>query len=162
MIYEIEWLDENYNPIDKLTFTVPIEDGYKITTDTGSGANTVLKLDKNGDGTIDEIIAADGAEPPNTDPPIITGPETVKYKGTITLKSDKSVEFTTNSKYITLKKIDDKTVEVISVRSFRKSNRSVIIATPTAGGDITMVDIKVKPSFGQWLLIIFLFGWIWM
>jgi dihydroorotase len=99
---------------------------------------------------------------PNTAPPVITGPRTVDYRGTITLTADKAVNFTTDSNYITLEKVDEKTVKVTSTKNFIKTGSAEIKATPVNGGDAVTVTVKVKPTFWQWLMIIFLFGWIWM
>ena len=92
----------------------------------------------------------------------ITGPTTVDYKGTITLTADKPVNFTTDSKYITLEKVDSQTVKVTSTKSFIKTGSAEIKATPIGGGEATTVTVKVKPTFIQWLMIIILFGWLWM
>ena len=52
MTYEIEWLDENYEPIGAIKFTdVQIEKGMKITM--GTSKRAALYVDEGGNGTVD-------------------------------------------------------------------------------------------------------------
>ena len=98
--------------------------------------------------------------------PAIIGPTTVDYKGTTTLIADQPVNFTTDSQYVTLERINDTTVKVTSTKNFIKNGSAVIKATPIDGDiyddEATTITVKVKPTFMQWMQIIFLFGWIWM
>jgi hypothetical protein len=62
MDYEIRWFNEDNNLIDKKTFSeVPITIDTKISTDTNK-TNTVLNIDKNGDGKVDQIVTPDGTQ----------------------------------------------------------------------------------------------------
>jgi len=94
--------------------------------------------------------------------PAVTGIKDIEYRGSITLTSTNvDAVFTTSSKYVTITKVDDKTVKVTSKRGFIKTGSATITATPVGGGEPVNINVKVKPSFVQWLMIIFLFGWIW-
>lgn len=93
-------------------------------------------------------------------PTLTTSDTTVKYRGTIQLQTSAIdapyVVWGGSNEYI--KVHTDGTVE--SLKNFTKTGKATI--TATVGGQTTYREIKVKPSFGQWLMIIFLFGWIWM
>ena len=57
--YTVRWFDDNYNLIDeRVFFQVPITENSILTTNTDRSRNTVLNIDLNGDGTIDEIWIA--------------------------------------------------------------------------------------------------------
>ena len=91
------------------------------------------------------------------DAPVITGSGcAVRYRGTITLAADQTVEWGGSNKYVEVH--PDGTVE--SLKGFCKTGKATV--TATANGLTTSYTVRVKPSFCQWLEIIFLFGWIWM
>jgi len=61
-----------------------------------------------------------------------------------------------NTKYVT---VDVATGKITSAKSFIKTGSVTITAQNNAGK--VELSVKVKPTFMQWLMIIFLFGWIW-
>jgi len=62
-----------------------------------------------------------------------------------------------NTKYVT---VDASTGKITSQKNFIKTGSVAIRATNSAG--YVEFNVKVKPTFIQWIMIIFLFGWIWM
>ena len=150
--------------------------GYTAVSIVPAGANAALPAgqdsfyDRSGIGDVTPTKAADPYVPDRTllsgpkrtiaaEPaaPIITGTEkTVKYRGTITLRADQPVVWGGSNKYV--KVHQDGTVE--SLKGFCKLGKATI--TATANGMTAAYEVKVRPTFLQWLKIIFLFGWIWM
>ncbi|MCL2300506.1 MAG: DUF4091 domain-containing protein [Firmicutes bacterium] len=61
-----------------------------------------------------------------------------------------------NTKYVA---VDPSTGKITSPRSFIKTGSATITARNSAGQ--VELSVKVKPTIWQWLVIIFLFGWIW-
>jgi len=51
-------------------------------------------------------------------------------------------------------------ITAVSVRSFTKTG-SFRVTAYDYFGESASCTIKVKPTFTQWLIIIFAFGWIW-
>lgn len=88
--------------------------------------------------------------------PEISGPATVPYLGKIQLQADQSVLWGGGSDAV--KVHPDGTVE--SLKAFNKT--SSVQVSATGNGKTTYYTVKVSPSFGQWMMIIFLFGWIWL
>ena len=111
-------------------------------------------------------------EPPPIEPPdspsipphapAISGESSLTYLGTVILEADQAADFHTSNSNVRLIRLSDTQVQVESVRSFIKTGSAVIQATPQGGGPAAAVTIQISPSFTQWLMIIFLFGWIWM
>lgn len=82
---------------------------------------------------------------------------TVDYKGSATLSvTGTGITWSGGNNYISV----DQNGRVTSLKNFSKTGSATIRATNSAG--YVEFNVKVKPTFGQWLMIIFLFGWIWM
>jgi uncharacterized protein YjdB len=56
----------------------------------------------------------------------------------------------------------DKNGKVTSLRSFIKTQKAAIYATSLDGERTAICRVTVRPTWAQWMQIIFLFGWIWM
>ena len=61
-----------------------------------------------------------------------------------------------NEKYV---KVDPGTGKITSQKAFWKTGGAIIKAENSAGS--VEFNVKVRPTLRQWLMIIFLFGWIW-
>ena len=61
-----------------------------------------------------------------------------------------------NEKYI---KVDSATGKITSQKAFWKTGSATIKAENSEGS--VEFNVKVRPTFWQWLMTIFLFGWIW-
>ena len=61
-----------------------------------------------------------------------------------------------NAKYV---KVDPDTGEITSQKGFCKTASATIKASNSAG--FAEFSVKVRPTFRQWMTVIFLFGWIW-
>ena len=62
-----------------------------------------------------------------------------------------------NTSYIT---VDAGSGRITSPKSFIKTGAATVRAANSAG--YVEFNVKVTPTLGQWFIIIFLFGWIWM
>jgi hypothetical protein len=83
---------------------------------------------------------------------------TIDYVGSKQLSvTGEDITWSGSNKYIT---VDQKTGVITSTKNFIKTGSAQIIASNSAGS--VAFNVKVKPTFLQWLMIIFLFGWIWM
>ena len=86
---------------------------------------------------------------------------TLDYRGEKQLKDSVTGEGLTwsssNTKYVD---VDPATGRITSPKSFVKTGSATITAQNSAGK--VEFNVKVKPIFLQWLMIIVLFGWIWM
>ena len=92
--------------------------------------------------------------------PIANGPTstTLEYKASQTLSvNGEGVTWSGGNKYVS---VDPQTGRITSLKNFIKTGSATITATNSAGS--VSFNVKVAPSFLQWLMIIFLFGWIWM
>ena len=95
--------------------------------------------------------------------PTITGDKnvTLDYRGEKQLSGSVTGDGLTwsssNTKYV---QVDTNTGKITSPKSFIKTGAATITAQNSAGK--VEFSVKVKPSFSQWLMIILLFGWIWM
>jgi hypothetical protein len=100
--------------------------------------------------------------PPSTPNPapltITNAPASLYYKQSVILTASEPVTWSSNSKML---KVDPNTGRVEGVRSFIKTGTATITATSLDGQRTASVNIAIKPTFGQWLVIILLFGWIW-
>ena len=56
----------------------------------------------------------------------------------------------------------DSNGQVTSLKSFIKTASATITVKDAQGNVMDTCQVSVKPNFLQWLMIIFLFGWIWM
>jgi len=81
----------------------------------------------------------------------------IEYLGSVKLWASQKATWGGGNKYI---QVNPQTGEVKSVRGFIKNSSAVI--TATAGGQTVHCTVSVKPTVQQWIMIIFLFGWIWM
>ena len=94
--------------------------------------------------------------------PIILGDRDVvlSYRGKKQLQDvvagESLVWSSSNTKYVA---VDAGTGKITSPKSFIKTGSAIITAQNSAGS--VEFSVKVKPTFIQWLIIIFLFGWIW-
>jgi len=111
--------------------------------------------------SIEYAVADDdsGGDSGGGKPGAVRGPATVDYRGSIQLASEGATgwKVTAGGSYVSV----DNSGKVTSKRSFIKTGSATIVAT-NAQGESVPFKVKVKPTFVQWLLIIFLFGWIWM
>jgi hypothetical protein len=104
--------------------------------------------------TVTKTIPATGA-------PVVTGRKNVKlaYLGAKELGGSVTGEGLTwssgNTKSVTV----DQTGKTTSVRGFCKTGSATIKVQNDAG--YVEFKVKVRPTFVQWLMIVFLFGWIW-
>ena len=92
----------------------------------------------------------------------IEGPSSMDYKGSTTVYATAPVVdwWTTSMKASIYPSSDGMSAAVVSERQFWKMG-SIEVYARTAAGDTFYHRIDVKPTFLQWLIIIFLFGWIW-
>jgi hypothetical protein len=98
---------------------------------------------------------------PESEPPTLTLSQTslpLDYKASATLTANESVTWKSDNKAVTV----DDSGKVISVRSFIKTPKASITATSIDGERTATCEVTVKPTWQQWLMIILLFGWIWM
>jgi len=149
-------------PIEQKTFqNVSLSFGKRMTSDVVGGItvpNTRLYVVDNAGTRIAEV-QSNGTEIAIIYPQKITisGANTVEYLGSITLTANQSVKWSSTSPYVNVNEI---TGVVTSRKSFIKTGTATI--TATNANESATFQVKVTPSFGQWLMIIFLFGWIWM
>jgi len=141
---------------------VPITDKTIINTTTEISDDSSLQVDSNGDGTVDQVIKPDAIIIAQTAPTIIGDKNiSLKYREEKQLKDsvvgDGLTWSSSNSKYIS---VDTNTGRITSQKSFIKTGTAIITAQNSEGK--VEFNVKVKPNFVQWLMIIFLFGWIWM
>ena len=97
---------------------------------------------------------------PPLQPPVVIGSADVKlkYRASLALAvTGEGITWSGGNKYVS---VDPQTGQITSLKGFIKTGSATITAQNSAGS----VDFKVKvmPSFWQWLLIVILFGWIWM
>jgi len=94
--------------------------------------------------------------------PVILGDRNValSYRGEKQLKDMVAggglVWNSSNTKYVM---VDAGTGKITSPKGFIKTGSAIISAQNSAGS--VEFRVTVKPTFVQWLIIIFLFGWIW-
>lgn len=139
--------------VENIDFSTPAT--IVLITGDGSGiaGNVDILYDSNGDGTFDRSVF---------DPitkPIVNGSTgvTVDYVGNKQLSvSGENITWSGSNKYVSV----DQDGKVTSLKGFIKTGSATIKATNSAGS--VEFNVKVKPTFGQWLMIMFLFGWIWM
>ncbi|MCL2300474.1 MAG: hypothetical protein FWC27_10070, partial [Firmicutes bacterium] len=85
---------------------------------------------------------------------------TLHYRGETQLNNfvtgDGLTWSSSNPKYVT---VDPNTGKITSQKSFIKTGSATITAQNSAGK--VVFNVKVRPTFWQWILIIVLFGWIW-
>ena len=67
----------------------------------------------------------------------------------------KDITWSGSNQYVTV----DGNGKITSLRNFTKTGTAIIRANN--GNGYIEFEVKVMPNFWQWLLIIFLFGWIW-
>jgi len=106
--------------------------------------------------TSTEVIPAMG---PAITAPVITGNKNVtlayrgeKYLGT--LVTGEELVWSSSSKYV---RVDSG--KITSPKFFRKTGTATIKAENSAG--FVEFNVKVQPTIQQWLMIVFLLGWIW-
>ena len=93
--------------------------------------------------------------------PALTGEKnvTLTYRGEKELgglAAGENLTWSSSAKYVT---VDPNTGKITSQKAFWKTGGATIKAENDAG--YVEFNVKVRPTFWQWLLIIFLFGWIW-
>jgi len=101
--------------------------------------------------------------------PLLNGGATtikLKYKSTVEVKSNMVVQWEINSgkNKVNIKSANGTSCVVASTRNFYPKRGTVQLTAKPFGGtaaNATTVNVKVTLSFVQWLIIIFLFGWIW-
>ena len=82
---------------------------------------------------------------------------TVDYVGSKQLSvTGESVTWSGSNQYVSV----GQTGKIASAKNFIKTGSATITASNSAGS--VTFNVKVKPTFWQWLMIIFLFGWFWM
>lgn len=82
---------------------------------------------------------------------------TLDYVGSKQLSvTGESITWSGGNQYVSV----DQTGKITSTKNFIKTGSAAITASNSAGS--VTFNVKVKPTFWQWLMIIFLFGWIWM
>ena len=104
------------------------------------------------------IYAISTARTNNNAPTISSGSNnvTLDYKGSKQLSvSGESVTWGGGNDYVSV----DQSGKITSKQSFIKTGSATITAS-NVGGTIAF-NVKVKPTFWQWIIIILLFGWIW-
>jgi len=83
----------------------------------------------------------------------------LQYRASVTLAASEPVTWSSDSAKV---KVNSATGEVQSVySSIIKSSTAKITATSLDGQRTASVDIQIKPSLLQRIIIIFLFGWLW-
>jgi len=91
---------------------------------------------------------------------------TVGYNGSIQLTASGGNGTYTwsidSEKYVKLDKKTGTTVSASSIKNFWKLGSATITVKDSNGMQSASFTLKVKPSFWQWIMIIALFGWIWM
>jgi len=82
----------------------------------------------------------------------------LEYKGSAQLTvTGENITWSGGNSYVS---VDQATGKIASMKNFIKTGSAVITASNSAGS--VSFNVKVQPTFWQWLLIIFCFGWIWM
>lgn len=130
---------------------VPVSDIRLYVTD--NNGNRVKEVLTNGT-EIDYVPST----PPSTSLTISNAPTGLQYKSSITLTASEAATWSSDSSMV---KIERQTGKVESVRSFSKTGTVKITATSLDGQRRDSINIQIKPAWWQWLIIIFLFGWIW-
>lgn len=95
--------------------------------------------------------------------PALSGPASMDYLGTVTVTSNVPIVqwWTTSMQAGIVGSGDGMSARLTSQKQFGKSGRTEVYAK-TATGETLYLPVTIRPNFGQWMLIIFLFGWIWM
>ena len=101
------------------------------------------------------VAALTGLTIPNKPKPVISQPKLeVRYKGTAKL----SVSGVDSVVWASL---DKKIADVDQYGNVKGLKRGVTTVTATANGQFAPCEVTVVYKWWQWLIIIFLFGWIW-
>lgn len=104
---------------------------------------------------------------------ILEGSETIVLKpsvsGTLTFdvtsvetNYNKSFKITASSQGCTWSSSNTKVATVDQDGNVKAVGKGSAVITATLGSTTATCDVTVKFNFGQWLLFIFCFGWIWM
>ena len=101
----------------------------------------------------------DDGFPPAPARPVLNGDRnvTLAYRGSKQLSvTGEALEWSSSGKCVAV----DQSGKITSAKEFVKTGSAVVRAGNSAG--YVEFNVKVRPTFWQWLQIIFLFGWIWM
>lgn len=120
---------------------------------SGKAGNVDIRYDSDGDGTFDKSVFGTLTKPMANGSTSVT----VDYVGSKQLSvTGGNITWSGGNNYVSV----DQAGKITSRKNFIKTGSAIIRASNSAG--YVDFNVKVKPTFVQWLLIIFLFGWIWM
>ncbi len=157
---QVEALMENYwsevtyksgNKTYKFRSEIPVTNGTKITVES-------------------KFVPMAGQNPTDTDKITLTvktisNSSITLNKDALELKYKKSETLSaelTGAKKVMWSSSDESVAKVDDNGKVTAAGRgNAVITAKTEKGDTAQCSVKVKYSFGQWLIVIFLFGWIW-
>jgi uncharacterized protein YjdB len=134
---------------------VAMVDANGLVTAKAEGTAAITVKTADGNKTAQCVITV----PRNVAKPVINGSAnvTLEYRASMQLPViGDGLTWSGGNKYISV----DQNGIVTSQKQFWKLSSATIQARNSAGS--VEFSVKVRPSFVQWLMIIFLFGWLWM
>ena len=141
--------------VDARTIDFSTPAAVVLVTGDGSGkaGNVDIKYDSNGDGSFDKSVFD------TTQKPVANGSTsvTLDYVGSMQLSvTGENLTWSGGNQSVSV----DQNGRITSLKNFSKTGSATIKATNSAGS--VEFNVSVKPTFMQWIMIVVLFGWIWM
>jgi len=139
--------------VETVEFATPANTVLITGDGSGKAGNVDIKFDSNGDGSFDKSVFD------TTQKPVANGSTsvTLDYVGSMQLSvTGENLTWSGGNQSVSV----DQNGKITSLKNFSKTGSATIRAANSAG--FVEFSVSVKPTFMQWIMIVVLFGWIWM